>query len=76
MQTTESSSSESALTTQPSSPTPSLSYHSNDCRITFHDEINYQGDRLDIFYPNGVSNLPMNEKSAQTFGRCCWKIYR
>ena len=60
----------------PSSSTTTSVQHSNICAITFYSENNYEGEALEINNPNGFSNLHMNEKSAQTFGTCCWKIYR
>ena len=60
----------------PSSSTTNSLQHSNICEITFYSENNHEGEALDINNPNGASTLHMNEKSAQTFGTCCWKIYR
>ena len=60
----------------PSSSTTTSVQHSNICAITFYSENNYEGEALEINNPNGFSNLHINEKSAQTFGTCCWKIYR
>ena len=62
--------------TFPSSSTTTSLQHSNTCAITFYSENSYKGEALEINNPNGDSNLHMNEKSAQTFGTCCWKIYR
>ena len=55
--------------------TPTYSYHSSGCKITFYNESNHQGEKIDISNPEGTSILQLNEQSAQTFGRCCWKIY-
>ena len=62
--------------TFPSSSTTTSLQHSNICAIKFYTENNHDGETLEIDSPNGVSNLHMNEQSAQTFGTCCWKIYR
>ena len=64
------------LTTPPSPKTTSSSQHSNWCTIKFYNQNHYQGDKVEIYNSNGISNLEMIEKSAQTFGRCCWKIYK
>ena len=58
-----------------STTTPSYLYHSSDCKVTFYNEANHQGEKIEISNPEGMSILQLNEKSAQTFGRCCWKIY-
>ena len=54
----------------------SYSYHSTSCSIRFYDDPNYQGKEINVSDPDGVSNLELSEESAQTFGRCCWKIYQ
>ena len=64
------------LTTPASLKTTSSLQHSNLCTIKFYNRNDYQGDKIAIYNSNGISNLEMIEKSAQTFGRCCWKIYR
>ena len=48
----------------------------NGCKIVFYDETNYQGKRVHAIEPEGISHLDLHEKSAQTDGSCCWKIYR
>ena len=58
-----------------SATTPSYLYHSSGCKITFYNETNYQGEKIDVSNPEGLSILQLNEESAQTLGRCCWKIY-
>ena len=64
------------LTTPDSPKTTSSLQHSNLCTIKFYNRNDYQGDKVEVYNSNGISNLEMIEKSAQTFGRCCWKIYR
>ena len=64
------------LTTPASPKTTSSLQDSNLCTIKFYNRNNYQGDNVEIYNSDGISNLEMIEKSAQTFGRCCWKIYR
>ena len=64
------------LTTPASPKSTSSLQHSNLCTIKFYNRNDYLGDKIEIYNSNGISNLEMIEKSAQTFGRCCWKIYR
>jgi hypothetical protein len=66
---------ESVSTQSYSTTTPSYLYHSSGCKLSFYNETNYQGEKIDISNPEGMSILELNEESAQTFGRCCWKIY-
>ena len=64
---------ESVSTQSYSTTTPS--YHSSSCKVTFYNGTNHQGEKIEISNPEGMSILQLNEESAQTFGRCCWKIY-
>ena len=66
---------ESVSTQSYSTATPSYQYHSSGCKVTFYNETNHQGEKIEVSNPEGMSTLELNEQSAQTFGRCCWKIY-
>ena len=66
---------ESVSTQSYSTTTPSYQYHSSGCKVTFYNETNHQGEKIEVSNPEGMSTLELNEQSAQTFGRCCWKIY-
>ena len=53
-----------------------LAHDPSECRIIFYENQNYQGANVETVETEGISNLQMNEESAQTYGRCCWKIYK
>ena len=70
------STTQSSSAMESSSATHSYSYHSSECKVTFYSDQNNEGEKIDISQPAGISYLQMREQSAQTFGRCCWKIYK
>ena len=46
------------------------------CKVILHESSDQQGDKTEITNPNGISNLEIHEEMAQTFGSCCWRIYK
>ena len=57
-------------TSEPTTIVPST------CKIILYEDSDQQGDKVEITNPGGILNLQMHEEKAQTFGRCCWRIYK
>ena len=49
---------------------------SSTCKVILYEDNDGQEDKIEIINPNGISNLEMQEEKAQTFGGCCWRIYK
>ena len=47
---------------------------SRQCTLTFFTETNFGGEEQILSDSEGIFEL--DERSAKTVGRCCWRIYR
>lgn len=47
---------------------------SRQCTLTFFTETNFGGEEQILSDSEGIFQL--DERSAKTVGRCCWRIYR
>merc|ERR1712183_126956 len=52
-----------------------LSSPINSCLIKIFDEENFAGEFLATNKHNGLSHVHIHEKSIQTFGACCWRLF-
>ena len=52
-----------------------LSSPINSCSIKIFDEESFGGEFLATNKHNGLSHVHIHEKSIQTFGSCCWRLF-
>ena len=52
-----------------------LSSPINSCSIKIFDEESFGGEFLATNKHNGLSHVHIHEKSIQTFGACCWRLF-
>ena len=52
-----------------------LSSPINSCSIKIFDEEGFGGEFLATNKHNGLSHVHIHEKSIQTFGSCCWRLF-
>ena len=45
-----------------------------ECKITFYERVDFDGQSLE--HQQDSDNVDIQEHSIQTFGNCCWRIYR
>ena len=52
-----------------------LSSPINACSIKIFDDENFAGEFLATNKHDGLSHVHIHEKSIQTFGACCWRLF-
>ena len=52
-----------------------LSSPINSCSIKFFDQEGFAGEFLATNKHSGLSHVHIHEKSIQTFGACCWRLF-
>ena len=45
------------------------------CSIKLFDDRDFKGEWEETSRRQGIPRFDMHEKSIQTFGRCCWRIF-
>ena len=54
----------------------SIHKRSPSCSIKIYDGKRFAGDPLETSEDNGFSHVHIHEESIQTFGSCCWRLFR
>ena len=49
---------------------------SETCSISIYDGRSFGGDFLATSRDSGFSHVHIHEESIQTFGNCCWRLFR
>ena len=49
---------------------------STTCSISIYDGKSFGGDFLATSRDHGFSHVHIHEESIQTFGNCCWRLFK
>ena len=49
---------------------------SESCSISIFDGRSFKGDFLATSRDSGFSHVHIHEESIQTFGNCCWRLFK
>ena len=59
-----------------SSPVNNRHKRSESCSINIYDGKSFRGDFLATSRDNGFSHVHIHEESIQTYGSCCWRLFK